>query len=145
MKIMNIYGLVVALFVMVACTNVMETKAYTEGSERLNNLAIELSLLSDALQGYVYQDYYDKFAQDKELLDKATRHDPSLLSSFHEYYTKAFLFDVDGIEYGYILICDAEQKQAILEDATCTSNVEKRLWYQNAPCAMSLDLKKICM
>ncbi|WP_323660357.1 hypothetical protein [Pectobacterium versatile] len=81
-------------------------------------------------------------ATDNALLVAATAHDPALLSPFNHYQMKAK--SVEG--HSLILVCSADGRQALLEDAGCTAKMDKHHWQEktNPGCNYTIDMAQVC-
>ncbi|AFR01503.1 hypothetical protein V6M93_02085 [Pectobacterium brasiliense] len=81
-------------------------------------------------------------ATDNTLLVAATAHDPALLAPFKDYKMKAK--SVEG--HSLILVCSADGRQALLEDAGCTAKMDKHHWQEkaNPGCNYTIDMAQVC-
>jgi hypothetical protein len=59
-----------------------------------------------------------------DLIAKSTEHNPEILKFFQNYSIKILHNDRDAI----ILVCTKDRKQALFEDAGCTTQLDKILW-----------------
>ncbi|KHS91814.1 hypothetical protein RC86_09430 [Pectobacterium brasiliense] len=72
--------------------------------------------------------------------DSAT--DSTLLAPFKDYKMKAK--SVEG--HSLILVCSADGRQALLEDAGCTAKMDKHHWQEkaNPGCNYTIDMAQVC-
>lgn len=75
---------------------------------------------------------------DQELVRRATAFDPHLLDPYKGFVVRG---TVDGI----ILVCTADGRRGLFEDAECSDKVDKPTWSDpNAPCRFTLNLEIAC-
>lgn len=75
---------------------------------------------------------------DRELVRRATAYDPKLLEPYDGLVVRG---TVDGV----ILVCTADGRRGLIEDAECTDKVDKLLWHdKNAPCTFTLKPQTLC-
>lgn len=79
---------------------------------------------------------------DKELLDLSTKHDPGLMDPFADYNLRVSQQD----RHAVVLVCDKEGEVGLLEDAGCSSEMDRHLWKEDPPkpCKFTLDAKEAC-
>jgi hypothetical protein len=75
---------------------------------------------------------------DQELVRRATDFDPNLLSPYDGLVVR-------GTSTGIILVCTGDGKRALIEDAECTTKVDKLLWSNSSsPCQFTLNIYSLC-
>jgi len=79
---------------------------------------------------------------DKELLDLSTKHDPGLMEPFADYTLRVSREDAHAV----VLVCDKDEKTGLLEDAGCSSEMDRHLWKENPPmpCDFTVKAKDVC-
>ncbi|MCZ7625094.1 MAG: hypothetical protein M5R38_04020 [Candidatus Methylomirabilis sp.] len=134
-------GTIVALLVLTLTTwGCAHVASYSE--EEMYSLAAALTKLSAAVESAVaFRDPPEKLSQ-RELLEFATQHDPSLLQPLDRFTLHVLR---QGGHAG-VLVCTPEGARALLEDAGCTARLERHWWKEDLqkPCAFTLDLSVAC-
>lgn len=75
---------------------------------------------------------------DRERVRRATAYDPKLLEPYDGLVVRG---TIDGV----ILVCTADGKRGLIEDAQCTDKVDRMLWQdKNAPCTFTLTPQTLC-
>ena len=82
--------------------------------------------------------------RDYELLQFATKHDPSLVAPLKGYTIKATSVATDKGRRAILLVCNKKGTQALLEDAGCSARLDTHRWKQSAPCEFSLNIYETC-
>ena len=130
-------------FIALAAFVLLVTGCATPTSEReMNAMASALTKLSAAVDATVRYDSPPADLSDTELVRIATAHDPSLAVPFA-------MLDVrvqrDG-QNSSVLICRARAGQAMLEDAGCTTMVERHHWKSPTAlaCIPTINLATAC-
>lgn len=78
---------------------------------------------------------------EREFLEFSTRHDPSLLEPFAGFTLRALWRDRRGL----VLVCTADGKVRLLEDAGCTAELDKHHWRETeSACEFSINVAEIC-
>ena len=105
-------------------------------------LGSALTKLTAAVESAVRYDDPPLMLNDLELLQFSTKHDPTLLEPFSGYALKTFVQN----RHAVVLVCDKLGKHALLEDAGCTSPLDKHLWKEqlDRPCDFTIKLGEIC-
>lgn len=130
--------IVTSLFISVTgCTCCIANDAednYTLGSA--------LTKLSAAVEATVQYDEPPPGLNGLELLQYSTKHDPKLLEPFSGYLLKTLVKN----GHAAVLVCDKSGEYAKLEDAGCTSQLDKHPWKEQPQqsCNFSLNLEEIC-
>jgi hypothetical protein len=109
----------------------------------MQTLADELRKLTAAVQGDVIADPDGtKGLSDRDLLARATAHDPSLLAPFAGYSVRVNR----EADYVAILVCSQDGKRGLLEDTNCTVTLDRPLWRDSpdAACQPSVSLAEAC-
>jgi hypothetical protein len=128
---------IILFFVLVGCAHPMASEEAT-----MYTLASDLTKLSAAMESAVAHKHPPAELTEEQLLDFATRHDPSLLEPFSNYQLKV----VRDTQHALVLVCTKDGQHALLEDASCTSKLDKHLWNENPPrpCEFTLELEATC-
>jgi hypothetical protein len=108
----------------------------------MNAMASALTKLSAAVDATVRYDNPPTGLSDTELVRIATAHDPSLALSFSKLDVRV---QRDG-QNSSVLICRASAGQAMLEDAGCTTMVERHHWKSPTAlaCMPTINLATAC-
>jgi len=78
---------------------------------------------------------------EREFLEFSTRHDRSLLEPFAGFTLRALWRDRRGI----VLVCTADGKVRLLEDAGCTAELDKHHWRETeSACEFSINVAEAC-
>lgn len=112
-------------------------KVYTD--ETMQPLAATASDLARAVMRFA-MDHPKEAAllDDQELVRQATAFDQKLLEPYKGLIVRG---TVDGV----ILVCTADGRRGLIEDAECTDIVDKLLWLENtAPCKFTLKPEIVC-
>lgn len=105
--------------------------------EAHNRKAIDLRRLGNAVQGELWRGA----DPGRDLLALACSRDPDLCTPFSSF--SILVSVVDGNVA--LLLCDAKQTRALIEDIACTPETDFRAWEaENAPCAFTLDITAAC-
>lgn len=128
------------IFLLVAsagCTVSRATKA-----EKMYVLGSALTKLSASVEATVRYENPPEGISDKELLDLSTKHDPGLMEPFAEY--GLWVSRQDG--HAVVLVCDKDGKVGLLEDAGCSSEMDRHLWKENPPkpCEFTVKAREAC-
>ena len=112
-------------------------------SQKMQTLGDELRRLTAAVQGEVSADPAGTAGlSDRELLARATAHDPALLEPFDGYSVRT---SREG-DYIAVLVCTPDGKRGLLEDTNCTVALDRQLW-RDAPeqaCQSTVRLADVC-
>lgn len=122
-----------AVFLLAAC-------ASAQSERDMNYLGSALSKLSAAVDATVR---YDKPAEDVDeaaLLQMSVAQDPSLLHPFNGMTVR---IRRQG-EASAVLLCEAPEGKALLEDAGCTVRMDNHRWRDDTACQFTLDLSAAC-
>lgn len=132
----------VSFFIALALSfNAFAQETFSE--EAMMIKASELTKLSTAVESAVHYER-DRSAglEGLALLKFATEHDPELLSRFSAYEVRVSAKD----SHAAVLICTADGRRALLEDAGCTAPMDRHAWNEGpeTPCEFRLDLSALC-
>lgn len=110
--------------------------------EELLGAAAALTKVSAPVHTAVRYKNPAKTLADVSLLEFSTAHNPGLLERFKDYTLRA---RQEG-KNSSVLVCDAQGSTALIEDAGCTSHLDRRIWetQPNHPCSYVLDLATTC-
>ena len=110
-------------------------------SEEMFIKASALTKLAAAVESTVRYKNPPPGLDEKELLIRATQHDPALLRNFKGYKVRVLRQD----KHSVVLVCDASGQRALLEDAGCSGRMDRHRWMGNPqPCEFSIDTKEVC-
>ena len=111
-------------------------------AEKMYVLGSALTKLSASVEATVRYENPPEGISDKELLDLSTKHDPGLMDPFAEY--GLWVSRQDG--HAVVLVCDKDGKVGLLEDAGCSSEMDRHLWKENPPkpCDFTVKAKEVC-
>lgn len=107
-----------------------------DGAERLGPALVRLSSAVEA--AVAYHDL-PPGAGDEAILADATKDDPSLLAPFEGYALRVRRLGT----HAAVLVCDAEGRRALLEDAGCTARLDAQRAAASA-CEFTLDVASAC-
>jgi hypothetical protein len=133
----NIYNIVAVLAVCLV------TACATQPSpQEMNYLASALTKVSAAVDATVRYRRPDEDLAEAELLQLSTAHDPNLMKPFNGLTVRVLR---DGRDSA-VLVCEARNGKALLEDAGCTAKLDQHRWNSGGfdRCEFTLDIKKIC-
>lgn len=110
--------------------------------DALLQAASALTKVAAAVDTFVADNPTGARVSSEELLHSATRHDPNLLRPLQRF---ALLARAEG-RNSSVLVCTADQRRGLIEDAGCTARSDLQFWHStpNAPCVFSLNLPRIC-
>ncbi len=131
------------LFVLVAawaCAGPARDLALTD--EQLLIKASALTKVAAALESAVRFKGAPERLSEEELKDFATRHDPGLLEPFRSFTVRVRRQGPNSS----VLLCTADGRTGLIEDAGCTARVDARLWEREPQvgCEFALDLEAVC-
>ena len=109
-------------------------------SEEMFIKASALTKLAAAVESTVRYKNPPPGLDEKELLVRATQHDPALLRNFKGYKVRVLRQD----RHSVVLVCDASGQRALLEDAGCSGRMDRHRWMGKQPCEFSIDTKEVC-
>jgi hypothetical protein len=116
--------------------------AASYNEEQMYSLAAALSKLSRAVDSGVALRGAPEGLSEEELLDFATRDDPSLREPFVQHKLHVLRQGKNSA----VLVCTPDGRRALLEDAGCTGRFERHWWREDPSksCAFTLDLAATC-
>src|SRR3989304_8284755 len=125
------------LLTLVGCT--MSRAA--EG-EKMYVISSALTKLSASVESTVRYKDPDEGISDAELLVLATRHDPGLLDPFADYKVRILRQD----KHAVVLVCMKEGNTGLLEDAGCSSELDRHLWKEEPSkrCEFTVKVQEAC-
>lgn len=130
------------LFVALAVLDSCNAQAANE--EAMGDMASALTHVSSAVDAYVRYGKPPTGIDGVTLVHKATENNPSMLEPFENY----FIIARHSEKQSSVLVCDAERKQALLEDSGCTAVIfDAHHWREKPPlpCEFAIDLQTICV
>lgn len=130
-------ALIAALLISPGCN------AQVADEETMGDLASALTHVSSAVDAYVRYDNPQPGLDGVALVYKAVEGNPAMLEPFSGY----FIIARQSEKYSSVLVCDAERKNALLEDAGCTAvRFDAYLWRESPAltCNFVLNLQTTC-
>lgn len=111
-------------------------------AEAMYPLGAALTKLSSAVESAVRYKKPPIDLNSAELLAFATSHDPTLLEPFRSYSVLVLHAD----RHAVVLVCSEDQAAGLLEDAGCTTPMDRHLWQKTPlpPCAFTLQPETVC-
>lgn len=131
--------LVLTLLLVTAC---QQGHAREPKKEELQELGPWVTKLSSALEVHVGFEHVPPGTSEADLLRQATADAPQLLARFSPYKLRARQQGKNGV----LLVCTADGKRALFEDAGCTGPLEAAHW-QKTPakgCEFTVEVAKVC-
>ncbi len=110
--------------------------------ERMYVLASALTKVCDSVEATVRYENPPEGITDNELLILSTQHDPGLLEPFAAYTLHVSREDAHAV----VIVCGKDEKVGLLEDAGCSSEMDRHLWKEDPtrPCKITLKAKEAC-
>lgn len=111
-------------------------------SAKMYVLGSALTKLSASVESTVRYKNPPEGIGDVDLLALSTKHDPGLMEPFADYTVHVSRQDGHAI----VLVCDKMGETGLLEDAGCSSEMDRHLWKETPPksCEFTLKAKDIC-
>ena len=109
-------------------------------SEEMFIKASALTKLAAAVESTVRYKNPPPGLDEKELLMRATQHDPALLQNFKGYKVRVLRQD----KHSVVLVCDVSGQRALLEDAGCSGRMDRHRWMNKQLCEFSVDIREVC-
>lgn len=111
-------------------------------AEKMYVLGSALTKLSASVEATVRYENPPEGISDKELLDLSTKHDPGLMGPFADYTLR--VSSQNG--HAVVLVCDKDGKVGLLEDAGCSSEMDKHRWKETPPkpCEFTIMVRDVC-
>lgn len=110
-------------------------------AEEMFSLGASLTKLCKSVESTVRYKNPPENITDNELLLLSTKHVPSLLEPFPEYFIKILRSD----RHAVILVCTPDRSKGLLEDACCTNELDNNLWqHDSLPCEFTIDVQEKC-
>jgi hypothetical protein len=136
-RVIRSVALIAFLLTLVGCT----TRRAVEG-EKMYVLGSALTKLSASVESTVRYKNPDEGISDAELLVLATRHDPGLVEPFAYYKVRVLRQD----KHVVILICTKDGNTGLMEDAGCSSELDRHLWKEEPPkrCEFTVRVQEVC-
>lgn len=112
-------------------------------NEMIADLAQNVRYVAGQVHAHITYDKPDAGTSSDNLIRRATQPNPTYMASLSGYYVAARRMG----SYSSVLLCDNERRQALVEDAGCTSLRVEWQHKENepsVPCDFSLDLSVVC-
>ena len=118
------------------------TMVQAANSDKMYVLGSALTKLSASVESTVRYNNPPEGISDAELLTLSTKHDPGLMELFTDYTVRVSRQD----RHAVVLVCDKQGKIGLLEDAGCSSEMDRHLWKEHPPkpCEFTLKVKEVC-
>ncbi len=131
------FALCFVLLALAGCTVSRAAEA-----EKMYILGSTLTKLSASVEATVRYEDPPQGISDKELLALSTKHDPGLMEPFAGYTLRVSRQDGHAV----VLVCDKDGMVGLLEDAGCSSEMDKHLWEVDPPrsCEFTLKVSEAC-
>jgi len=112
-------------------------------AEKMYVLGSALTKLSASVEATVRYENPPEAINDEELLFLSTKHDPGQLEPFFDYTLRVSRED----EHAVVMVCDKDENVGYLEDAGCSSEMDRHLWKEDPPVACKITLKagEVCL
>lgn len=105
-----------------------------------DKLSVKMVNLSAAVEDYFGDSIETSIDTVPNILQKATRRNPSVLPPEFEAYLVKIQYQNP---YGVLLLCSKDGKQAIMEDAGCSARLDRQVT-DAAPCTFTLHVVRNC-
>jgi hypothetical protein len=129
------------LVMIVACLSACVIPRDAENSEEMLKRGSALTKLSASMEALIRYGNPATAATEPELLTQGTAHDPALLTNLGSYRIRVRADDRHAI----VLMCSADGKRALLEDAGCTGELDAQHWNKPAlTCEFTLTAASAC-
>jgi len=111
-------------------------------AEKMYVLASALTKLSASVEATVRYENPPDGISDKDLLVLSTKHEPGLMEPFADYTLRVSQEDAHAV----VLACDKDGKVGLLEDAGCSSEMDRHLWNESPPkpCDFTVKAREVC-
>lgn len=107
----------------------------------MNSLASALTKVSAAVDANARYKRSTDTLDEKQLLQVSTAHDTGLMRPFEGMTVRVLRVGRDSA----VLVCQANNGRALLEDAGCTARLDAPRWNTGPnPCEFTLDVKQMC-
>ncbi len=114
----------------------------TSHEESMLMEASRLTKLSSAVEATVRYEADVHTLSETEILQQATAHDITLLSSFQH---RLLRVKVEN-RHALVLVCTKDGHRGLIEDAGCSAAADKHLWMSpSAPCEFTLQVTEVCL
>jgi hypothetical protein len=120
----------------------VQVQAQSPDNATMCPLASALTKVARAVDAYAADNPAAGSLRGVDLVDAATKHDPTLVQPFSQFHITA---RVEG-RNSSVLVCTRDQKRSLIEDAGCTARSDAQRWADVPPfpCGFSLDLAAVC-
>jgi hypothetical protein len=103
-------------------------------------LASAVTKIAAKLDALVFANPEAQGMTEAELRAALQQQDSKLMSILDDYTVR---FRVNG-ENSSVLVCSADGKTTLVEDAGCSARSDRQVWHQADPCDFALDLSSVC-
>lgn len=131
-----VVGLLSTAIVLASCYATGESLAKRPDTGEMMMMASRLTKLSAAVESTVRYKNPSAGLDENGLLHLSVKHDPQLLENFADFKVKVLSQDRHAI----VLICSKEGDQGLLEDAGCTSTMDRHHWRDSPQSACSFTM-----
>lgn len=111
-----------------------------QDEQTMQSLGAALTKLTSAVDIALYEGLPPDIGE-QALLRRSTEHDRALLERFDGYSVRVFRQD----QHLLLLVCTADRRRALLEDAACTPRLDRHAWREaGAGCEFTLRGDALC-
>jgi hypothetical protein len=107
---------------------------------QMDTLGPMVTKLAKMMESYIRYGPPRAGASEQELFAEGTRDDPTLLNQFSQYKLKLLSHD----RHAVVLVCTRDGRQALLEDAGCTADIEAPHWKTRSACEFTVNVSQVC-
>lgn len=106
----------------------------------MRKLSSSLIKLASAVESTVRYKKPPEGISDAELLILSTKHDPGILAPFQNYTVKVSQQN----RHAVVLVCTKNGRRGLLEDAGCSTPMDKNLWESKSSCKFTMNADDVC-
>ncbi|MFZ5584794.1 MAG: hypothetical protein ACOZHQ_02580 [Thermodesulfobacteriota bacterium] len=122
------------------CLVVSGCAAPSTNQDKYYILAHDVTQTTNQLAGCIRFDNPPTHLSDQELIAFCTRRNPRPAQALNRYAVKVVHDNKDAI----VLVCSPDGANALIEDASCTEEIDRNHWKQPSPCQFTLRLLDAC-
>lgn len=134
-----IIGLLLATLALPSCFATGDPIAEPPDAEEMMVMASRLTKLSTAVESTVRYKKPPADLNENELLQLSVKHDPQLLENFTGFKVRVLSQDRHAI----VLVCSKEGGRSLLEDAGCTSAMDRHHWRDSPQSACNFTINAV--
>lgn len=135
-------GLLLAILALASCFASDDPLTKPPDAEEMMVMASRLTKLSTAVESTVRYKNPPSNLNENELLQLSVKHDPQLLENFAGFRVKVLSQD----RHAVVLVCSKEGDKGLLEDAGCTSSMDRHHWRDSpqSACKFTMNMVTDC-